>query len=38
MSRYDHYKTLTIRSHPEGVIEVVMGGPGKLATDRKSTL
>ena len=29
MSRYDHYKTLTIRTHPEGVIEVVMGGPGK---------
>ena len=32
MSRYDHYKTLSIRTHPEGVIEVVMGGPGKLAT------
>ena len=32
MSRYDHYKTLTIRTHPDGVIEVVMGAPGKLAT------
>jgi enoyl-CoA hydratase len=33
---YDHYTTLTVNRHPEGILEVVMGGPraaaGKLAT------
>ena len=32
MNRYDHYKTLTIRCHDQGIVEVIMGGPGKLAT------
>ena len=30
--RYAHYKTLTFAEHPDGVLEVVMGGPGRLAT------
>lgn len=29
---YSRYRTLSIRSHPGGIVEVVMGGPGKLAT------
>ena len=32
MNRYDHYKTLTIRRHDQGIVEVIMGGPGRLAT------
>ena len=32
MNRYDHYKTLTIRRHDLGIVEVIMGGPGRLAT------
>ena len=32
LDRYAHYKTLTFVAHPEGVLEVVMGGPGRLAT------
>ena len=36
MNRYDNYKTLSIRSHENGILEVVMGGAradsGKLAT------
>jgi enoyl-CoA hydratase len=31
-SRYAHYTTLTFAEHPDGVLEVVMGKPGKLAT------
>ena len=27
-----NYKTLTLRRHPEGILEVIMGAPGKLAT------
>jgi enoyl-CoA hydratase len=30
--RYAHYKTLTVRAHDEGILEIVMGAPGKLAT------
>jgi len=30
--RYAHYKTLTFAEHADGVLEVVMGGPGRLAT------
>ena len=29
---YEHYKTLTFRRYSEGILEIVMGGPGKLAT------
>ena len=29
---YAKYKTLTITLHDQGILEVVMGGPGKLAT------
>ena len=32
IERYSHYTTLTFAEHPESVLEVVMGGPGKLAT------
>jgi enoyl-CoA hydratase len=32
IERYAHYKTLTFAEHPDGVLEVIMGGPGKLAT------
>ncbi|MEN9762675.1 MAG: hypothetical protein RI906_2501 [Pseudomonadota bacterium] len=32
IDRYAHYKTLTFIEHPEGVLEVVMGSPGRLAT------
>ncbi len=32
IERYAHYKTLTFAAHPDGVLEVVMGRPGKLAT------
>ncbi|MGE0808326.1 MAG: enoyl-CoA hydratase/isomerase family protein [Burkholderiaceae bacterium] len=32
IERYSHYKTLTFAEHPDGVLEVIMGGPGKLAT------
>ena len=32
IERYSHYTTLTFTEHPESVLEVVMGGPGKLAT------
>jgi enoyl-CoA hydratase len=32
IERYAHYKTLSFAEHPEGVLEVVMGGPGRLAT------
>ncbi len=30
--RYAAYKTLAITRHPDGVLEIVMGSPGKLAT------
>ena len=32
IERYAHYTTLTFAEHPESVLEVVMGGPGRLAT------
>ncbi len=32
IERYAQYKTLTFAEHPDGVLEVVMGGPGRLAT------
>ena len=32
IERYAHYTTLTFAEHPESVLEVVMGRPGKLAT------
>jgi len=32
MSRYAQYQTLAITLHPQGVLEVEMGSPGKLAT------
>ncbi len=32
IERYSHYKTLTFAEHPDGVLEVVMGAPGRLAT------
>ncbi len=32
IERYAHYKTLNFAEHPEGVLEVIMGAPGKLAT------
>lgn len=32
LERYEHYTTLTFAEHPESVLEVVMGRPGKLAT------
>jgi enoyl-CoA hydratase len=32
IERYAHYKTLTFAEHPEGVLEVIMGAPGRLAT------
>ncbi len=32
LDRYAHYTTLTFAEHPDGVLEVIMGGPGRLAT------
>ncbi|MBL8382838.1 MAG: enoyl-CoA hydratase/isomerase family protein [Burkholderiales bacterium] len=32
MSRYDHYKTLAVSRHDHGILEIVMGAPGRLAT------
>jgi hypothetical protein len=32
LERYSHYKTLTFAEHPNGVLEVIMGAPGRLAT------
>ena len=32
IERYSRYTTLTFAEHPESVLEVIMGGPGKLAT------
>ena len=32
IERYAHYTTLTFAEHPESVLEVIMGRPGKLAT------
>jgi enoyl-CoA hydratase len=32
IERYAHYKTLTFAEHPESVLEVIMGGAGRLAT------
>jgi enoyl-CoA hydratase len=32
IERYSHYGTLTFQEHEHGVLEVVMGRPGKLAT------
>ena len=32
LERYAQYKTLTFAEHPNGVLEVIMGGPGRLAT------
>ncbi len=32
LERYSHYRTLTFAEHPDGVLEVIMGGPGRLAT------
>ena len=32
IERYAHYSTLSFAEHPEGVLEVIMGGPGRLAT------
>ncbi len=32
IERYAHYKTLSFAEHPNGVLEVIMGGPGRLAT------
>jgi len=29
---YSQYRTLNFAEHPEGVLEVIMGGPGRLAT------
>jgi len=29
---YDHYKSLTLKRHPDGILEVIMGAPGKLST------
>ena len=31
-SPYEHYKTLTVRHHDNGILEIIMGGPGRLAT------
>ncbi len=30
--RYANYRTLSVRRHAEGILEIVMGGPGRLAT------
>jgi len=32
IERYAHYTTLTFAEHPDGVLEVIMGAPGRLAT------
>lgn len=32
LERYAHYRTLSFAEHPNGVLEVIMGGPGRLAT------
>ena len=32
IERYSRYTTLRFAEHPESVLEVIMGGPGKLAT------
>jgi enoyl-CoA hydratase len=32
MNNYDRYTRLKLNRHAEGVLEIVMGGPGKLAT------
>ena len=32
LERYAHYKTLTFQEHPNGVLEIIMGAPGRLAT------
>jgi enoyl-CoA hydratase len=32
IERYSHYRTLAFAEHPDGVLEVIMGGPGRLAT------
>lgn len=32
IERYAHYKTLHFAEHPDGVLEVIMGAPGRLAT------
>ena len=31
-SPYEHYQTLTVKHHDNGILEVIMGGPGRLAT------
>ena len=30
--RYAHYSSLTLTRHAHGVLEIVMGAPGKLST------
>jgi enoyl-CoA hydratase len=32
IERYAHYRTLGFAGHPNGVLEVIMGSPGRLAT------
>lgn len=32
IERYSHYRSLSFDEHPHGVLEVIMGAPGKLAT------
>ena len=32
MNRYDHYKTLTVTLPEPGILDIVMGAPGRLAT------
>jgi enoyl-CoA hydratase len=29
---YDRYTSLTLKRHPDGILEIVMGAPGKLST------
>ena len=29
---YEQYKTLTVNRHPDGILEIAMGAPGRLAT------
>ena len=32
VERYARYERLAIKRHPDGILEVVMGAPGKLST------
>ena len=31
---YEKYSSLTLKRHPEGILEIIMGAPGKLAAQR----